>query len=98
MTRQRRILMMAFVALLPLLISTAQGQDDRIGANKIEGYAFNRGDELWCSEGGANLSWMERGGNPAFFSWAKMRMKTKPGTTSPPNRGLVTGLLVSEMY
>ena len=67
MTRQRRILMMAFVALLPLLISTAQGQDDRIGANKIEGHAFDRGDGLWRSEGGANLSWMERGGNPGGF-------------------------------
>ena len=67
MTRQRRILMMAFVALLPLLISSAQGQDDGIGANKIEGYAFDRGDEFWRSEGGANLSWMERGGNPGGF-------------------------------
>jgi len=55
------------VALLPLLISTAQGQDDRIGANTVQGYTFDQGDELWRSGGGANLSWMKGGGNPGGF-------------------------------
>ncbi|MDF0593743.1 hypothetical protein P0O24_09115 [Methanotrichaceae archaeon M04Ac] len=67
MTRLRWILIMALAALLSLSTSMAQDEENGIVDDVVEGFTFDQGDELWRSEGGANLSWMERGGNPGGF-------------------------------
>jgi|GEM_PF-2326938 len=65
--RQRWILILALAALLSLLTSMAHDEENGIVADVVEGFTFDQSDELWRSEGGANLSWMERGGNPGGF-------------------------------
>ena len=49
------------IILIALLFFSSLGSSQNLTS------AFDFGDDGWSSEGGANVSWMERGGNPGGF-------------------------------